>query len=94
MDRVSARVIDLRAAAEARRRERRERVLDQAATVAPEHPSLRWVAGDTWYLAHRRDRDTRGASCGHPGPLVLAPPGTPPCPLCYPPPEPCTDCDA
>jgi len=46
------------------------------------HPSLRWVAGEQWYLAHRRGRDGN-LVCGAEGDLVLAPPGTPPCRECF-----------
>ncbi len=52
-------------------------------TLAPQHPSLRWIAGDVWYLAHRRTRHG-GAACGMPGGLILAPPGVPLCTDCYP----------
>lgn len=47
------------------------------------HPSLRWVAGDVFYIAHRRDR-RGGAACGAAGDLTLAPPGVPLCGACYP----------
>lgn len=50
---------------------------------APMHPALRWVAGDVYYLAHRRS-GAGGAACGAAGALILAPPGVPLCGRCYP----------
>ena len=64
----------LRAEREARSR--------RIAEHAPRHPALRWVAGDVFYIAHRRDDS--GAACGAVGDLVLAPPGVPLCDECYP----------
>lgn len=46
------------------------------------HPTLRWVAGRAFYVAHRKDGSA--AACGVPGDLVLAPPGVPLCIECYP----------
>ena len=50
----------------------------------PDHPALRWLAGDQWWLAHRRQPGT-GAACGAPGELVHATRGVPLCGACYPP---------
>jgi hypothetical protein len=47
------------------------------------HPALRWVAGDAYYVAHRRALDEAVAVCGADGALILAPPGVPLCPACY-----------
>jgi hypothetical protein len=55
---------------------------DRIALERTMHPSLRWVAGDQWWQAHTRDGAK--ASCGVEGALVLAPPGVPLCPDCYP----------
>jgi hypothetical protein len=52
---------------------------------AVHHPSLRWVAGEVYWVAHRRDPDAGLTVCGESGPLTLAPPGVPLCPDCYPP---------
>ncbi len=61
-------------------RQERERRRDIARS---DHPALRWVAGDVFYIAHRRgDDDT--AVCGAPGSLILAPPAVPRCVECYP----------
>jgi hypothetical protein len=49
-----------------------------------QHPALRWVAGRTYYVAHRRDPVAGAAACGATGELVLAPPGVPLCRDCYP----------
>ncbi len=46
------------------------------------HPSLRWVAGRAFYVAHRKIDDV--AACGAEGDLMLATPGVPLCVLCYP----------
>lgn len=46
------------------------------------HPSLRWVAGRTFYVAHRKDDEA--AACGARGDLILAPPGVPLCVECFP----------
>lgn len=62
------------------RRAERERALVMSRS---RHPSLRWVAGDVYYLAHRKTG--QAAACGAEGQLVLAPPGVPLCPTCYPP---------
>lgn len=70
-------VIQLGQARDAKWRER--------AAASAQHPALRWVAGATYWLAHRRDHDTGTAHCGAPGALVLAPPGVPQCTDCYPP---------
>lgn len=64
----------LRAEREARSRDIAER--------ASMHPALRWVAGEVFYIAHRRADG--GTACGAPGALVLAPPGVPLCEDCYP----------
>jgi hypothetical protein len=59
----------------------------RAARVAArkgQHPALRWVAGRTYYVAHRRDPVAGAAACGATGELVLAPPGVPLCRDCYP----------
>lgn len=63
------------------RAERRTRA-KQAAERGSRHPALRWVAGDTWYLAHRKLDGV--AACGAAGDLILAPRGTPLCEVCYP----------
>jgi len=63
--------------AEHRARRRAERIPANST-----HPALRWVAGDKWYLAHRRGRDGN-VLCGTDGDLILAPPGTPACPDCF-----------
>lgn len=49
---------------------------------AVRHPALRWVAGDKFYIAHRRTN--AGTACGAEGDLILAPPGVPLCSQCYP----------
>lgn len=49
---------------------------------AARHPALRWLAGDVWYIAHRRTED--GTACGAEGELVLATRGVPLCDECYP----------
>lgn len=64
------------------RRAQRDR--DREAARAA-HPALRWVAGATFYIAHRKHEGA--AACGAPGDLVLAPPGVPLCVTCYPPAE-------
>ena len=46
------------------------------------HPSLRWCAGRTFYIAHRKDG--AAAACGAVGDLILAPPGVPLCVVCWP----------
>ena len=50
---------------------------------APGHPSLRWIAGDAYWLAHRRGPDGR-PRCGATGELVLAAPSVPLCTDCVP----------
>lgn len=64
--------------------ERRHARAARTAAAAPLHPAVRFVAGDCWWLAHRRHPDDAVALCGLDGDLVLAPPGVPLCPLCYP----------
>lgn len=64
------------------RRAERERDRDAARAA---HPALRWVAGATFYIAHRKG--DAGAACGAAGDLTLAPPGVPLCVTCYPPAE-------
>jgi hypothetical protein len=54
----------------------------EAADRGSRHPALRWVAGETFYIAHRKDGS--GAACGADGDLMLAPPGVPLCSVCYP----------
>jgi hypothetical protein len=66
---------DYRADRETRRAEMAER--------AAMHPALRWVAGEVFYIAHRRNLDGV-AVCGATGELTLAPPGVPQCARCYP----------
>ena len=63
------------------RRAERERDRDAVRSL---HPAGRWVAGDTFYIAHRKALG--GAACGAPGLLTLAPPGVPRCvdPECFP----------
>lgn len=66
----------------------RERAERQArARVAAErgslHPALRWIAGEAFWIAHRKAPDGT-AACGASGSLVLAPPGVPTCRDCYP----------
>jgi hypothetical protein len=53
---------------------------------APNHPALRWIAGEMWWAAHRRNPLTGKAACGAPGELVLASRGVPLCLACFPPP--------
>lgn len=62
----------------------RDRRRASAADLAPTHPALRWVAGEAYYLAHRRNRVRQEAACGAEGALILAPPGVPLCEQCYP----------
>lgn len=64
------------------RRAERERDLDLSRS---RHPALRWVAGQAFYIAHRKTGTV--AACGARGALVLAPPGVPLCVECYPPPD-------
>ncbi len=59
--------------------ERRKATVEQ---VRRDHPSLRWVAGTAFYVAHAK-RDG-AAECGALGDLVLAPPGVPLCVECFP----------
>jgi hypothetical protein len=54
----------------------------QAADRGSRHPALRWVAGDVFYIAHRKSGV--GTACGADGDLTLAPPGVPLCSVCYP----------
>lgn len=65
---------DYRADREHRRAEMAER--------AAMHPALRWVAGEVFYIAHRRTPDG-AAACGIDGALTLAPPGVPLCSDCF-----------
>lgn len=60
------------------RDDRRAEMADRAAM----HPSLRWVAGEVFYIAHRRSVEG-DAACGADGKLTLAPPGVPLCADCY-----------
>jgi hypothetical protein len=60
-------------------REQRARVIEERAS---RHPALRWLAGDVFYIAHRRT--DQGAACGAEGELTLALPGVPLCDKCYP----------
>lgn len=69
-----SRIVNLADAAE-RRDQRREEM--RAA-----HPSLRWVAGEVFYVAHRKHEGS--AACGADGSLTLAPPGVPRCVECWP----------
>lgn len=70
---MSAQVIDIGASRKVR----------DAATSTPTHPSLRWIAGGAYWVAHRRDVDGRPA-CGAPGELVLASNSVPLCTDCVP----------
>lgn len=63
-------------------REQREARALRIEEHAMRHPALRWVAGDVFYIAHRRTDD--GTACGAEGDLVLSPPGVPLCSECYP----------
>lgn len=54
----------------------------EAADAGSRHPALRWVAGEAFWIAHRKDG--AGAACGAEGALMLAPPGVPLCSECYP----------
>lgn len=54
-----------------------------AAELAAMHPALRWVAGETYWMAHRRT-EHGGAACGAAGSLMLASPGVPLCRECFP----------
>jgi hypothetical protein len=56
---------------------------DEIADRAAAHPALRWIAGETFWLAHRRSANG-DAACGAAGDLVLAPAGVPLCTDCYP----------
>lgn len=68
---------------------RRARAMDRAVRRAATHPALRWTAGTEDIRAHRlADRRAARTACGREGPLLLAPPHAPACPLCYPPPDP------
>lgn len=58
---------------------RRAAVVDQ---VRRDHPSLRWVAGTAFYIAHAKVDGA--AECGAVGDLILAPPGVPLCVECFP----------
>lgn len=63
---------------------RAQRDLARAVEVARSgHPSLRWIAGDVWFLAHRRDVDTGMAACGASGELMRAAATVPLCGRCY-----------
>jgi hypothetical protein len=64
------------------RADRQTRLAD-AAQRASLHPALRWCAGDTFWIAHRRDFDGR-AACGEDGELTLALSTVPLCADCYP----------
>lgn len=55
-----------------------------ATRPAVAHPSLRWLAGDVYWLAHRRNLDTRRPECGATGDLVLATVAVPLCGSCFP----------
>lgn len=66
-------VVDL----DTRRAEKRSREI-----AAADHPSLRWVAGAAFYVAHMKDGPA--AACGARGDLTLAPPGVPLCVECFP----------
>lgn len=61
-------------------RAERARVYEDLAVM---HPALRWVAGSAWWVAHRRTL-AGSTACGAAGSLILAPPGVPLCPDCYP----------
>lgn len=61
----------------------RQTRLAEAAEHASLHPALRWIAGQTFWIAHRRDVEG-AAACGSDGDLTLAPPGVPLCADCYP----------
>lgn len=63
-------------------REEHDERARRIAEHAPRHPALRWLAGDAWYIAHRRTAD--GTACGAEGELVLATRGVPLCDECYP----------
>lgn len=63
-------------------REKRQARALRIEEQAVRHPALRWVAGDAFYIAHRRTAS--GTACGAEGDLVLAPPGVPLCSKCYP----------
>lgn len=65
------------------------RAAQQAARAADlrasRHPALRFVVGDAYWVAHRRDpSERRTTACGAAGDLTLAPPGVPLCASCYP----------
>lgn len=60
-------------------REERARLIEERAA---RHPALRWVAGEAFYIAHRRVDGA--AACGAEGDLMLATPGVPLCSECYP----------
>lgn len=70
-------VVDLSARQERRATRERELALSRS-----HHPSLRWVAGAAFYVAHRKADGA--AACGARGSLTLAPPGVPLCIECYP----------
>lgn len=62
-----------------------QRRWQERTAAAAQHPTLRWCAGECYWLAHARDHETGRACCGAPGTLMLAPPGVPRCTDCYPP---------
>lgn len=64
--------------------DRRRDRLAAAAEQSTRHPALRWVAGEAYWIAHRRHPELKAAVCGADGALTLAPPGVPLCPDCYP----------
>jgi hypothetical protein len=66
----------------ARLRAEREARARVAAERGSTHPALRWIAGDAFYIAHRKSGGR--AACGAEGSLILAPPGVPLCDRCYP----------
>ena len=72
---MSTNVIDLSA-------ERAERAATARAAGMRAHPSMRWIAGGAYWVAHRRAQGS--PVCGAPGELVLAATSVPLCTDCYP----------
>lgn len=63
-------------------REREDRAAAARHARMHAHPSMRWIAGGAYWVAHRR---ADGAPvCGAPGELVLAATSVPLCTDCFP----------
>ena len=59
-------------------------VIEIRRAVLAGHPCLRWLAGDVYWLAHRRDLSTKRPVCAATGDLVLATAAVPLCGNCFP----------